>query len=364
VALSDPAFSNPHSILTFKINSFKLKYAYLLLLLFICQFIDGQDILGPDQPISGPGGSEYLHDSIVQYDYAAKPDGFWLYEPALPRPDSAHLVVFVHGYGAYNPVIYGDWIEHLVRKGNIVLFPRFQKNLFSPSAAAFIPNVATAIKDAMAIMMDTTNHVLPIVSQLAFVGHSYGGVISAGLGAAYAENDIPQPKVLMLCSPGSGPLSGGVLEDYSGIPADTKLLVMVSEDDRIVGDKLGLRIFETATKVGDRNLVRQFKDHHGSEQLEAGHNECYSFNAFLDNGVRNITARRAKSTSTKDAVDYFGYWKILDALLDCTRSNTYCNYALGDTPEQRSMGIWSDGKVIKELEITQPEKKVVSKKIN
>ncbi len=339
-----------------------MKYTFLILLFLICQLLTAQDILGPAQPSSGPGGSDYLHDSIVQYDYASEPDGFWLYEPALPRPDSAHLIVFVHGYGAYNPMVYGDWIKHLVRKGNIVIFPRYQKNLFSPSPSEFIPNTATAIKDALAIM-DTSDHVQAIVSDLAVIGHSYGGVISAGLGASFVENGIPQPKVLMLCSPGSGPFKGGVLKEYTSIPADTKLVVMVSDDDRIVGDKLGLRIFDTASKVTDRNLIRQHKDHHGCQRLKAGHNESYCINPDLDNGVRNVTARRAKKSSSIDAIDYFGYWKILDALLDCSRSDTHCDYALGNTPAQRHMGLWSDGKAVKELEITQPDKKSAPEKI-
>lgn len=339
-----------------------MKYIYLVLLFLTYQSTFAQDILGPAQPTTGPGGSDYLHDSIVIYDYAAETDGFWMYEPALPRPDSAHVIVFIHGYGAYNPMVYGDWIKHLVRKGNVVIFPRYQKNLWVPSPGYFIPNTATAIKDALAIM-DTTDHVKPVVNNLALVGHSYGGVIAAGVTAAFVENEIPQPKVLMLCSPGSGPFSGGVLKDYSGIPADTKLVSMVSDDDRIVGDKLGIRIYETATNVIDRNLVRQHKDHHGTQRIKAGHNESYSVNPELDNGIRNVTARKAKHTSTKDAIDFYGYWKILDALLDCSRSNTHCNYAFGDTPEQRYMGTWSDGKPIKELEITQPEKKVVVKEI-
>ena len=318
-------------------------------------FFPNKEVLGPPQPIEGPGAARYVHDSIAQFDYAQEPDGFWLYEPASPKPDSAHLVVFVHGYGAYNPMVYGEWIKHLVRQGNVVLFPRYQKNLFKPSPNDFIPNVATAIKDAIALM-DSTDHVKPIISELALVGHSYGGVISAGLGVAYEEHMIPQPKALFLCSPGSGPFNGGVLKDYSGISSDTKLVVMVSNDDRIVGDKLGLRIFETATAVADRNLIRQYEDDYGTTSIEAGHNESYSINTDFDTGVRNITSRRAENVSSIDAVDYYGYWKIFDGMLDCVRSDSNCDYALGDTPQQRFMGYWSDGTAVKELEVSVPQK--------
>jgi len=335
---------------------YKMKYFFSFLFLSFSCLSGAQGIVGPAQPLDGPGSTNYAHDSVQVFDYAQEADGFWLYQPAAPRPDSAHLVVFVHGYGAYNPMIYGDWIKHLVQQGNLVLFPRYQKNLFSPAAVDFIPNVATAIKDAIHVI-DSLDQVKAITSDLALVGHSYGGVISAGLGVQYKSHGIPKPEILMLCSPGSGPLRGGVLSDYSGISADTKLLVMISEHDRIVGDKLGVKIFEMATAVEDRNLVRQLEDEHGSIPIEAGHNESYSINPEFDNGVRNITARRAENSSSLDAVDYYGYWKIFDALLDCVRSGQHCTFALGDTAAQRYMGEWSDGTPVKELEITLPDKK-------
>ncbi|MEZ4892408.1 MAG: hypothetical protein R2778_05270 [Saprospiraceae bacterium] len=61
---------------------------------------------------------------------ATTADGYWLFEPADPKPDSAEVVVFLHGYGAYNPMAYGKWIKHLVAKGNIVIYPRYQKICF------------------------------------------------------------------------------------------------------------------------------------------------------------------------------------------------------------------------------------------
>ncbi|MEM8909675.1 MAG: hypothetical protein AAGD05_17640, partial [Bacteroidota bacterium] len=244
--------------------------------------------------------------------------------------------------------------KHLVRKGNIVIFPRYQKNLLNPKPKHFTKNVAIAIRDAL-IELDTGQHVLPIVAPLAVLGHSYGGVVSANLAVNYQAYDLPQPEVVFLCSPGSGPFKGGVLDSYEDMPANVNLLIMVSENDRIVKDKLGVRVFETATKVTNRNLIRQYADKHGKPQIKAGHNESYSLNRAFDTGNRNATAKRAKRKSSLNAVDYFGYWKLFDALLDCTRSAHHCEYAFGDTPKQRFMGLWSDGTAVKPLEIFLPE---------
>jgi len=322
----------------------KFNLTTLLLLLSFTTF--AQEIFAPKQPLVGPGGAEYVCDSIVFQDFAAEPDGYWLFEPVCPDLDSANVVVFVHGYGAMNPMIYGNWIKHLVKKGNIVIFPRYQKNLFSPKPKHFSKNVAIAINNAL-MELDTGQHVQPIIQPLALIGHSYGGVISANLAVNFKKLELPQPEAILLCSPGSGPFKGGVLDTYEDMPANVNLLIMVSENDRIVGDKLGRRIFETAQNVTNRNLLRQYPDRHGSPSIKAGHNESYSLNKQFDSGNRNMTAKRAKRKTALNAVDFYAYWKLFDALQECTRNVEHCNVAFGDTPEQRFMGAWSDGQAVK-----------------
>ena len=52
-------------------------------------------------------------------------------------------------------------------------------------------------------------------------------------------------------------------------------------------------------------------------------------------------------------VSNFG--KLMDALMDCVREGENCNIAFGDTPEQRSLGRWSDGTAVREMEVFEPE---------
>ena len=47
---------------------------------------------------------------------------------AVPTPEVAPVVVFNHGWFAVNPGVYGAWIEHMVRKGRIVIAPRYQRD--------------------------------------------------------------------------------------------------------------------------------------------------------------------------------------------------------------------------------------------
>ncbi len=329
---------------------------FVLIIIFnlFCFAYNPQEILPPSQPEIGPGSSEYLHDDVIWSDFAEKEDGYWLFEPTSPKPVAAPVIVFLHGYGAYNTMIYGQWIRHLVKKGNIVIFPRYQKNLFSPSPNEFPKNIATAINDAL-IELKKEDHVQVLNQQLCYVGHSYGGASAAYLAVHYRDFDLPKPSAVFLASPGTGPLKGARLDDYKGMDTDLNLLVMVSEDDRTVGDELGNIIFNTAVNTPNRNLIRQKHDYHGDQKITAGHNESYSVDKTFDTGIKNFSSKRSLSVGKLDAVDYYGYWKLFDALIDCTRHNKNCNYAYGNTPEQKNMGKWSDGKAVKKLQITLPQ---------
>jgi hypothetical protein len=52
-----------------------------------------------------------------------------------------------------------------------------------------------------------------------------------------------------------------------------------------------------------------------------------------------------------DALDFYGTWKLFDGLTDAAFFGKNREYALGDTPEQRFMGKWSDGAPVKELRV-------------
>lgn len=307
----------------------------------------------PPQPNTGPGGSEYTHAEVIMQDSARETTGYWLFEPASPKPDSAHVIVFMHGYAALNPMAYGGWIRHLVRKGNIVIFPRFQRDMWVTPTDRFPANAAKGIRDAFKALQ-TGEHVRPINSPLIMIGHSYGAATAAYLGVKYKKYGLPQPKGLLLCAPGTGPMNGAKLDNYSRMPADTKLLIVNSNDDRVVKEKFQRTIFNTAIHTQQRNFLKLHADEHGNPPVKAHHNACYSLDEAFDCGLRNPTIYRSYLVGQTNAVDYYGFWKWGDALIDCVRAGENCEFGFGNTPEQRSLGTWADGKKIKEMEVWVP----------
>lgn len=309
----------------------------------------------PGQPFEGPGGADYAHHSVAFYDAAANADGYWLFEPADPMPDSAEVVVFLHGYGAYNPMAYGKWIKHLVAKGNIVIYPRYQKNLLWPRPDGFPENAATGIRDALQAL-EKEGHVKPRTKKVAYLAHSYGGVIATNLASDWQKFGIPKPTAMLLAEPGSGPLKGARLESYERLSADLNLLIVVGEDDYVVGSEFGHRVFTTATNTPNRNLVIQRRDTTNFRRwILATHSEPYAYDLDFDTGVRNYTAKRVLMTSRLNEVDFNCYWKLADALIAYTRKGEYAEVAFGNTASQRFLGLWPDGRPMKELEVVLPE---------
>lgn len=328
----------------------------LLAISFLCLpfLLLAQDIKQPPQPAHGPGGMRYAHTDVTMLDFAEDPDGYWLFLPASPQPAEAPVVVFLHGYGGYNPMIYGKWIKHLVRQGNVVIYPRYQKNMMSPKPDDFADNVAQGIRDAL-VYLTTESPVRPThLDHLPYVGHSYGGVIACDLAIHHEEQGLPPSSVIMMCAPGTSWMKGGRLEHYEALPSNLLLLAVVSVDDETTGDEFANKVFNEAIQVKDRNLLRQYPDHHGKPAITAGHNQSYSVDLEFDAGFRNYTSRRALRISTLDPMDYYGYWKWFDALLDCSHNGTHCELVFGATPEQVSMGNWSDGTPIRPVEVVLP----------
>jgi len=349
----------------------------------------------PAQPAKGPGGAEYAHQDVVISEHLDGGKKYHLFQPANPRPAKAPVIILTHGWAAIHPVAYGKWIEHLVRRGNIVIYPHYQANLFTLSHE-FLPNTIASVKDALNVLQKEES-VLPDLSRVAFVGHSAGGLLAANLAAVAKDEGLPVPKALMVVQPGVSQLFP--MKDMKQIPAGTLLLAIVGDQDKVTGDADAKRIFAETTQVSseDKDFIILRSDDHGRPRLRGSHMAPvalggkgidtkgaarHQIRAALERGLDGGTGNNkgglgngedgdTKTTdSTKptktgpqrvggegntmtDAMDYYGTWKLFDGLTDAAFHKKNRKYALGNTPEQRFMGKWSDGTAVKELVVTK-----------
>src|SRR5262249_7284333 len=92
----------------------------------------------PPQPRSGPGGSNYQHADGRVSSGGTGSDAWYVFEPIDPQPVSAPVAVIMHGYfefAGYAQMY--ELIRHTVRKGSIVIYPRWQTDIATPCAGPF-----------------------------------------------------------------------------------------------------------------------------------------------------------------------------------------------------------------------------------
>ena len=310
----------------------------------------------PTQPDSGPGGKDYKHNNVLLVSKDQEADGFALFIPDEPKPDTADVVVFLHGLAQVNPKMYGGWIEHLVRKGNIVIYPRYEvpltpKGQFEANAVAGIKNGLSELK---ARCENQSTCVKPNLENFALIGHSYGAALAANITVRAREHDLSKVKALMVNQGWDG-LDIRLRQGYSAMPQETKLLILVGSTDVVVGSRFGRRLMRETRINPHKNLVTHHLDKHNLfAPIGSGHDEPLSLNEKFDNKEITALILLAFPLTRTNAVDYFCYWKLADALLNCTFRNTDCQVAFGNTPEQRDMGTWGDGQRVRELKVKLP----------
>ena len=324
----------------------KINYLIIFILIFLILFSAfniASKPQAPKQPLNGPGSSEYSSNEVIKNSYGEGANQFWIYEPADPKPIKAPLIVFNHGWAATNPVIYEAWIANIVKKGNIVVYPRYQKDIYTKSDD-FTPNAIKAVKEAI-IIQNNGDHVKVDSSRFAIVGHSAGGIISINMAALANESGLPEPKAVFCVEPGiersADNPSGPPLQNLTKVPSNILLISLAGDRDNIVGNETALRIYRETTSIPkiNKNYIKLITDDRGNPPLIADHLAPL---AIVKNNYFNILV---------NGMDYYGTWKLFDGLYEAAFYGKNREYALGNTTQQRYMGLWSDEVPVKEPNI-------------
>jgi dienelactone hydrolase len=284
------------------------------------------------------------HLKVRRFEIGQGPRSYWLFEPDQPRPERAPVVVFLHGWFAVNPGFYGAWIDHLVRDGRIVIFPRYQNDV-GTMPQDFLPNALAALNDALGVLHVGVDHVRPDLTRFALVGHSAGGNLAAQITALSADPHagIPIPKAVVAVMPGEViPTRRPTLDR---IPATTLMIVMVGEEDIVVGDHRGRQIFSEATAIppSHKRFIFFRSDRHGHPALVADHAAPTGAHPRLDNG-EGLFRSLQLSFSDVNALDRAGFWRMADVTLEAAFAGKSLDDVARDPERFRHLGYWSDGR--------------------
>jgi dienelactone hydrolase len=342
----------------------------------------------PPQPKSGAGGAEYASGEVTKRAIGRASAATYVFHAAGPAAQPRPVIVFLHAWGATNPQVYGGWIEHLARKGYLVLFPRFQEAGRTRPVDA-TGNATALVKEAFAELASDAE-ARPNLDRVALIGHTAGAGIAVNLAATAKTEGLPVPKLLFLAMPGgiaSDPKSRGiVLADLSQVDPSTLIVTMSGDREFRAADAVARRILRETTEVPANRKVfmRTLSDDHGFPTLSATLASPGSAKEAFDGSKIKIppdppgdprAQQRARQKWTPDitlsgeqqvlvnqlagnvtdTLDYLAFWKTFDLAAAAAFAGRDAQ-ALRADPNFTDMGRWSDGWPVKRLSALDPPK--------
>jgi predicted alpha/beta-hydrolase family hydrolase len=177
--------------------------------------------------VAGCGGTSYPSKSSSEGPLGKGSSGVWLYKPA-GKPKN--LVIWLHGQGGpteATPENHLPWIKHLVSRGSVVIYPRYETD-YEADPLKFVVNGIRTATDKVDVKG------LPVL----VIGYSRGGGMAVEYGAIADENKVPVPDAIMSVFP-SGFGNASKLVDLTPLDHQTGLVFLFGDQDEVVG-KLGI----------------------------------------------------------------------------------------------------------------------------
>jgi hypothetical protein len=230
------------------------------------------------------GGQSYPKSATVEGPIVEGSDpakGVWLFQPA-GKPK--RMVIFFHGQGGpeeATPTNHRPWIDHMVKDGAVVIYPRYEQDY----AAAVLGPAIAGVRTANERLGKPD---LPVLA----IGYSRGGALAVEYAAASAGHDVPVPDIVESVNT----VSFGEQDhptDLRPLGKETTLALIVSDQDDL-GVQGARGLLARLRKAGfpGGNIELSFARSHGS------------FNA-------DHLAPLDPSPNAQEA-----YWAPTDALLD------------------------------------------------
>ena len=281
----------------------------------------------PPPPTSGPGSLATPFAGVVEeiIDNPATPGKkIHLFHPTGEGlPEKAPVVLFAHGFGATGPDPYRLWLEHMAKRGCLVIYPVYAA-IEAPGGTSRYDTLWGGFEEGVRHFASTGGP-KPDLERLGVVGHSFGGGAAPALAARAAIRGYGSKGLYVECW---APWFDLDRDAWTSLPATAHLLVGTFDCDLVCDPGMGAKFPARAVNVpAERKAFRCLRsDDHGRPALQANH----------------LTPLCPKEA---DALDTRGIWRLDDALFDFAVKGVETAGAtvFGQGAESLSLGTWSDG---------------------
>jgi hypothetical protein len=228
----------------------------------------------------GSSGPSYPKKETVRSANTQVADGVWTF---LPAGKPKRLVIFFHGQGGpteATPQNHRPWIDHLVKRGAIVVYPRYEMDYSAAVIDPAISGIQTAKKRFSAVG-------LPVMA----LGYSRGAAMAVEYAALAARRNVPVPDAIETVNPVPYGETARIVS-LKPIRRGTMLAVLISDKDPHAID-------------GSTMLLHRLRDA-GFPANEIELNVAHSRKGFVADHLAPLSASPAAQAA---------YWGPTDALL-------------------------------------------------
>jgi len=222
---------------------------------------------------------------------------------------------YSHGYGGNNSANISGLLNFVAMKGYAIVFVPYQ------TLGVTVPDRYTNLQDGFTQAARTYTNVID-TTRTGFMGHSFGGGASFGLSDYFFSTLHWGQNGRFIYAMAQWYSYNITQNDLLNFPANTQLLTEVFDNDSTNDHRMAVDIFNTISiPASEKNFIRLKGDTLNGYAYIANHN------------VPNTTI-------ALDAYDYYGIYRLLDALCDYSFHGSLAgkNVALGNgSPAQVTM---------------------------
>lgn len=284
-------------------------------------------------------------------------DRSYAFFPIDQSPQKLPLVIFLHGWMGTNPKNFGALIDHLVRRGSVVIYPVYQTD--GNTAPQLITD--TAAKSIRLILkhLEKENPNLIDIEKTMYYGFSMGASMSINYATNPEKFGLPAPKGLVLAAPGDAKhvahkeLAVSIVNTpINRVPLNVPIALLTGQEDKTIGVPTALTYWnEICAQKRQKTLITWPPGKSDEESIGSGHgapgapDDRYDFPNIHEPMLPLTLAKRENFPESKSMnnLDFYGQWKVVTGFLDAIKNSTSPSWIFTEHLLMSDLGKFKNG---------------------